>query len=454
MLRKILFIFAFVCLATSCATNVNLASKNEIQHIVLQDNNVLELNIIPQDLDYFLNENSNKALLSMADIEDMYSRFLTNLYAPWENTRVKMNTKQLEKLFSQEMGYAENNLPWNIEKWALMQENADIQHFPNTKKKGITISTTNVRQLPTNSPRFANPLSQGDAYPFDLFQYSALPIGQPLSIIHTSLDNMWHYVETTQVSGWVLASTVAFVDNKFINAWKKAPLYAFTKENVSLVYKDNFISLASIGTVLPIARTWGKKPLVYVPIRNADEENAKMLAVEVFSENIEKLPREITAEKIAYLGNQIMGQAYGWGGLNGNRDCSAFMRDVFLSFGIWLPRNSLAQGKVGYVTDLKDLEVNEKKEAILENAIPFLTFIYMPGHIGLYVGEFENEPVILHNVWGVRAKKNERIVIGRTVISTLEPAKENKRIEKDANYIHRISSFNILQNRFLEEKID
>ncbi len=453
MLKKISIILSILCICTSCTSKeANLTERMEIQRSILKDNQVQELNIIPQDLNFFLSENSNKPLLSLSDIEDMYTRFQMNLYAPWENTRVRMNIKQLEKNFNQDMGYAENYLPWDSERWESMQENADIETFPNTKRKAITISTTNIRELPTNSPRFSNPKSEGDAYPFDLFQYSSLPIGQPLSVIHTSQDKMWHYVETTQVSGWILASTIAFVDTKFIQAWKKASLYAFTKEDISLVYKEEFLAKASIGTVLPLAKKRGKSIFVYVPVKNLDSESARMIAVEVQTNDIEALPREITEEKIAYLANQIIGQPYGWGGMHGNRDCSAFMRDIFLSFGIWMPRNSLAQSKVGAITNLKELDIKEKKDTILQNAIPFLSFVYLPGHIGLYVGEFENEPVILHNVWGVRAKNNGRIIIGRTVISSLEPARENKRLDKEANYIHRIASFNTLQNNFIEEK--
>ena len=41
----------------------------------------------------------------------------------------------------------------------------------------------------------------------------------------------------------------------------------------------------------------------------------------------------------------MMGQPYGWGGYLFNRDCSLAMRDLFVPFGVWLPRNSSAQAK-------------------------------------------------------------------------------------------------------------
>ena len=38
-----------------------------------------------------------------------------------------------------------------------------------------------------------------------------------------------------------------------------------------------------------------------------------------------------------------MGVKYGWGGIDGGRDCSSTIKDLLTPFGIWLPRDSKDQ---------------------------------------------------------------------------------------------------------------
>ncbi|MFN2356057.1 MAG: hydrolase, partial [Desulfopila sp.] len=60
---------------------------------------------------------------------------------------------------------------------------------------------------------------------------------------------------------------------------------------------------------------------------------------------------------------------------------------------------------------------------IQAQASPFVTLIHFPGHIGLYLGELDGEPVILHSIWGHRTQKSGqegRHIIGQTVITTLK----------------------------------
>lgn len=67
---------------------------------------------------------------------------------------------------------------------------------------------------------------------------------------------------------------------------------------------------------------------------------------------------------------------------------------------------------------------------IKDNAIPFITLLYMPGHIGLYLGEKQDQIIMFHNKWGVKTKdkttgKQGRVIIGRAVITSLEIAKND-----------------------------
>jgi hypothetical protein len=126
--------------------------------------------------------------------------------------------------------------------------------------------------------------------------------------------------------------------------------------------------------------------------------------------------------------DQLLGEPYGWGGSHGARDCSATTRDYFALFGVWLPRNSADQSVTGAAVSLKNIPAAERPRAIVEYGVPFATLIHMPGHIMLYLGVYDGEPVVMHNAWGVRVNvgsgKIGRAVIGRAVVSSLRIGEE------------------------------
>ena len=72
---------------------------------------------------------------------------------------------------------------------------------------------------------------------------------------------------------------------------------------------------------------------------------------------------------------------------------------------------------------LGDLSPDEKKAIIAGKGVPFLTLLGMPGHVMLYIGTSRGEPLVLHNMWGVRTErkgKEGRFVVGQCVVSTLD----------------------------------
>ena len=96
--------------------------------------------------------------------------------------------------------------------------------------------------------------------------------------------------------------------------------------------------------------------------------------------------------------------------------------------------------------DLSDKD-NVEKIGVIENyGVPFKTVIYLAGHIGLYIGNFNGKPVILHNIWGLKtlSKDDEegRNIIGKSVISSLELGKESKDVKMTLlDRVERMSVF-------------
>ena len=163
------------------------------------------------------------------------------------------------------------------------------------------------------------------------------------------------------------------------------------------------------------------------------------------------MPQPLSAQAVAVIGDRMMGENYGWGGMYGNRDCSAMMRDLFAPFGIWLPRNSAAQAKAGDFHSVQDLSVRNKTEAIVRGAEPFRTLLWLPGHIGLYVGCFDGRPVFFHDIWGVRSRLRDgregRVILGRAVITGLAPGSERSDIDPKGLLIERIRGYSIIGGR-------
>ena len=91
---------------------------------------------------------------------------------------------------------------------------------------------------------------------------------------------------------------------------------------------------------------------------------------------------------------------------------------------------------------------NQKKDYIMENGIPFSTLVYLKGHIMLYVGIKNNEPLVMHNMWGVRTWEfpfsEGRNVVGKTVITSLEPGRELINFNKQKSILKKVQGIVIL----------
>ena len=153
-------------------------------------------------------------------------------------------------------------------------------------------------------------------------------------------------------------------------------------------------------------------------------------------------PLPLTPGNVARVGNVMMGQRYGWGGMFGDRDCSALTRELFTPFGLWLPRNSGAQARVGVVQPLEGLSAKEKEALILADGVPFLSLVGMRGHITLYVGKYKGRAAIFHNVWGVRVIENgdddARFILGRAVVTSITPGAELKNLYRTMTFADRL----------------
>ncbi|HYS43771.1 MAG TPA: NlpC/P60 family N-terminal domain-containing protein [Geobacteraceae bacterium] len=358
----------------------------------------------------------------------LLEEFRKRYFAPWTHATPQYDPAETKELIRKTAGgtwYGENR---RIMAPKLMQgllDNCALECFPSRNETAIATAPAHLRGLPTHLPLFTTP----NDYPFDMLQYPNVKLDEPLRVLHASKDGIWLFVENAYSAGWLEARDVALADRNFINAWMKRPQLVIVRDYATVTDSRWGMGYqAKIGTILPLVAAgdgWWE-----VAVASAVEGRKAV-------STLARLPREAAAgcplvfnrENVALIGNQLLGQPYGWGEMYGLRDCSAMLRDFFLPFGIWLPRTAADQiASAGQRRDLRGLSPREKEETIRREGRPFLTLFYKPGHIMLYVGtDPAGRPLVFHNAWTVRVKgaAGERVhFIGKAVITTLEPGKE------------------------------
>ena len=363
--------------------------------------------------------------------------------------KTSIRKRDVEIYFRKAKGYKYGDVRWTQDEWDAMRANAGLKSFPNTAMYGITVRNADLREMPSHTPRFSEPTPDPRINPFDYFQYSLLPVGTPVFIAHTSRDGNWYYVETPVAARWVDANDIGIVDEAFEASYKTGSYVAVLRDNVPL--PGSLAGQVNIGTVLPLApsQSDNTRLAVLVPVKNGSRANVVTLTLAHEDAAIKPLP--MTPAQVALIGNVMMGQRYGWGGMFGDRDCSALTRELLTPFGIWLPRNSLSQARSGRRIMLDGMSIKEKEKAILRDGVPFLTLVWLRGHIMLYVGPYKGRPAIFHNVWGVRtvegASDNERFVIGRAVVSSITPGSELRNLYRTTTFGDRVNSITVLGGR-------
>jgi len=411
---------------------------------------IRDMRSFPQDLTVFAQQaGAETPLLDSQAQAEQDARFNRIFFGPWDMRKTSIRKRDVEIYFRKAKGYKYGDVRWTQDEWDAMRANAGLKSFPNTAMYGITVRNADLREMPSHTPRFSEPTPDPRINPFDYFQYSLLPVGTPVFIAHTSRDGNWYYVETPVAAGWVDANDIGIVDEAFEASYKTGSYVAVLRDNVPL--PGSLAGQVNIGTVLPLApsQSDNTRLAVLVPVKNGSRANVVTLTLAHEDAAIKPLP--MTPAQVALIGNVMMGQRYGWGGMFGDRDCSALTRELLTPFGIWLPRNSLSQARSGRRIMLDGMSIKEKEKAILRDGVPFLTLVWLRGHIMLYVGPYKGRPAIFHNVWGVRtvegASDNERFVIGRAVVSSITPGSELRNLYRTTTFGDRVNSITVLGGR-------
>ena len=397
--------------------------------------------IIPKTDD--LSELSKTANDDFLNQEKATKDYFDKYFKPWNSSKVSYT--KLEAMwgnsYKYKKVYLENHQLATSEWFDKQIENSNFDEYNTNPRKAITLKNTNVRVLPTNSPMFYDPTQPGEGFPFDYNQNSLLKLNTPIIISHLSKDKAWAYIESSTVGGWVEINSIAFVDDSFIKEFKTSNYYISTKEKFP-IYEPIFREYVKVATIFP------KKGNKFIIAKNDDNQNAIISYINLNEDEVQAMPLAFNSNNRIRILNQLLNEPYGWGGLLNNRDCSSFTQDYFATFGKFLHRNSKSQTTNGKFLDMSNLSIEEKKDFIRKNGVPFSTLVYLKGHIMLYVGVKNNEPLVVHNIWSVRLKDDSgrkyRYIIGKATLTTLEPGMGMKDFDEDTNILKRVTGITIL----------
>ncbi|MDR3358028.1 MAG: SH3 domain-containing protein [Desulfovibrio sp.] len=438
--------FVFFCLSLLAACGTKRYSQTPARTpLASWMNTPKDVRDFPQDLNVYADAaGRDKRLMDAAVQTSSDAAFNRIFFGPWETAAASARGKDVAAVFRKARGYKSDGTRWRQPEWDLLERNARLEAFPSRREHAVTLRNTDLREIPTHEPRFAKPTPDPWANPFDYFQYSLLPPGTPLFVAHTTRDGLWHYVECPVAGGWVDARDVALVDADFKRAYLTGRYAALIRDGVFLAGNR-----AGIGAVFPVQpeKTAGKGLYVLYPVKGSGV-TAEIGETRLGPEDAALKPLPFTPGNVARVGNAVMSQHYGWGGMFGNRDCSSLIRDVLTPFGLWLPRNSAAQSRRGLVHHLEGMSPGDKEAFILTNGTPFASLVGARGHIMLYVGGHRGRAAVFHNVWGIRVvdgpDDNARFVIGRAVVTSTTPGRELKNLYRNATLEERIRTLTTL----------
>lgn len=288
---------------------------------------------------------------------------------------------------------------------------------------GLIAKFSDQRLLPTDERLFAK---KGDI-DFDELQNSGLDIGTPVSIYHTTLDSKWCFVSSPISDGWVKRENIALCKKGELKDFLRSKNFIVVISPKAEIFLNNsmtdYFDYVRMGVRLPIKNK--NKKFIEIILPSADSSGRlKTIPAYIEKEDVNLGYLKYTKRNILNQAFKMLNQPYGWGCYQGEQDCSRFINEVFSTVGINLPRNSSAQGKCGKKAGEFSGKTtrDEKLKVLKENAVPAAAILQFNGHIGLYLGLYQDNPYIIHDTWGYRERQQGSDVVrvaNRVVVTDL-----------------------------------
>lgn len=400
--------------------------------------------------------NPDKVILSKKEIKQLNEKIykLHLGISKLQNHKDTTTAKRLKDIFNKRLSWMVNKDFFNEtgdllfnDYFVNLYDNIDIPQTDTIEiKYAVTTKYNDVRVLPTQE----KVLSKITSKDIDRLQEESLDMGTPVIVLCQTKDKLWTYVLAPTEEGWIKTENLAFTNKKTFNKWvenKKVTVVTVPKADVFAdKNKTKFLEYLRMGTKLPYVNKKGNDTLcVKIPVcdnnGNLTIQKAYLNSNEA---NIGFLP--YTKRNALILAFKHLNSPYGWGGSNGEQDCSGYLGQIFNCFGILLPETSVQKIKCGEVVKFNKKDDNDIKNAsIIKNSVEGISFVYLPGHIMLYIGNENDNSYVIHSIWGLTSYNSQNIkvlnYVNKVIVSDLNIGDE----VAGNSLMDRVTKFNIIK---------
>jgi len=405
------FLTLFLLLFTACAginQNVKDANLNPEKRLINSHYANLDLK-----QDVFLLSNLN------SDLKENPNAYKKQFFKAWHSSFKNLESENLFWSFKlylnpENFYYFYNKQAINKTWFEKQIANANTEKLGTINQKALVIKNSLLKNFPTKTAILKDPFKQGEGIPFDYANDSILNIGSAVLISHFSKDKQWAFVMSESGVGFVESENLEPFTKQRTEIYENLNFITPLEEKMPVFTQDGkFFFETRIGSIYPYYKSDEK--FYYGKIGKKKYKISKSKAA--------KFPLEFNDKNLKHQLAQVLNLPYGWGGYDFQRDCSLLMREIFSSFAIYMPRNSKAQNEAFVHFDVSFMTNLQKQEFLKLFGKPYLTLLYLKGHIMLYAGSFENQNVAIHSIWGLRKNEDDRLLIAQSAITRLDIGK-------------------------------
>ena len=251
----------------------------------------------------------------------------------------------------------------------------------------------------------------------DRFQESALFVGTPVAILHSSRDGRWRFVVAPNYSAWVEADALAEGSRAEVLGYAaRQPARVVLGARADTVFTPEDPRVSGVrfemGQRLPLAQLGPGQPVngqnpytawsILLPVRNADGGLGFAPALLPRTADTAPAPLPFTRGNLLRQAFKLLGERYGWGHDYGARDCSGFVAEVYRSVGVELPRNTGDQSRSPLLANrmvFGPADGRAARERALAATQPG-DLLFIPGHLMMVLGHVDGDLYVIHDIQG------------------------------------------------------
>lgn len=322
---------------------------------------------------------------------------------------VSMSKPHSEDLFYRNGGTV------NADDYARYTRNLNLDDLSDSDRVrfGLTLRRADLRKWPTTDAVFKTHAT----FDLDRFQESGLFPADAVAVLHESADREWYFVQSYNYAAWVRKELIVIGDRESIMQYRGADNFLIVSGGkVSTNFNPNHSAISELqldmGVRLPLLDAEaierdvdGQSPrssyAVSLPVRDDRDGLRFRTALIARNQDVRVGHMPFTRKNVLHQSFKFLGERYGWGHAYNARDCSGFVMEVYKTFGILLPRNSLQQSTspVGRNIVISASAGAEEKLQLLAGC-DVGDLLYSPGHVMVYLGNVDGDPYVIHSLFG------------------------------------------------------